>query len=175
MPYAPSRITGPIILTSNASSTDLPGVTQTSFLPGASIYASAYSQELYARTPGAQNNSGITADYASHLYLNNYFDPNFLNLISGFVPSYYIDVFKNVKTTYTGVTGGFTFAGGAGSSRDRYEAIRINYTTGVALADLSGNTLSVITGIDLKHDVYPGNTHISGQQIFYRKLGRLPA
>lgn len=176
MTYQPPAITGSILLNSNASATDLPGLTQSAFnITSAVIRCSAKSTELYARTPGMPNVSGITSDYVGHLFLNNYFGGSYLNLISGFIPNYYIDVFKNVKTTLTSVTGGITFAGGAGSARDRYEVIKISYQKSTVLTNLSGGTTEAITGLDIVHDVYPGNTYVSGDQIFYRKIGRLPA
>lgn len=174
MSYQPPAILGAILLNSNASPTELPGITQSAFNIGSAVIrCSAESTELYARTPGSANTTGITSDYVGHLFLNNFFAGYHVNLISGFIPNYYIDVFKNVKTTLTSVTGGITFAAGAGSTRDRYEVIKISYQTSSVLTDLSGNTTSAITGINIVHDVYPGNTHVAGDQIFYRKIGRI--
>lgn len=177
MTYSPDKIYGPIFL--NTSLTlDLPGLTALGTLgfAGTTLMASAQSMELYSRTTGIVNASGITSDYVGQLFLNNYFHPvSSTNLICGFIPNYYIDVFKNIEPTMNGNTGSVSFPGGAGSARDRYEIIGISFSKQIVLTNLAGATASVISNISVFHDIVPGNTTINGDYLFSRKLGRLPA
>jgi hypothetical protein len=173
MTYAPSRIYGPIIPNSSASATNLPGVTQTTFTGSAVVSSTGIPKELYTRAVGSSNLSGNTADYVGHIFLNNDFYANLVNIISGFIPDYYIDVFKTVQTTMTGVTGSLVLPGGALTQNDRYEVISYAYTRQSFLTNLSGATALAITGIDVQHKIYAGNTTINADYIFYRKIGRL--
>ena len=178
MPYSPTQIYGPIYLTTLSPTTvnegTLPGITQASFAAGGTYRSSATSKELYSTTPDfPYDATGLTADYTARLYLNNSFASDNKNLISGFVPSFYIDAFKNVNTTFTGVTGSYNFPGsGAFPTRDRYEVITLDYTTQTFLTDLAGNTASAITGLTYSISVVTGGTTVTAKQIYYRKLGR---
>jgi len=174
MTYAPTRIYGPIIPNSNSITNTLPGVTQSNFLGDAVVTASGLSKELYTRTPSDTNTSGITADYASHIYLNNDFFSFGVNLISGFIPNYYIDVFKNIEPTFTGVTGSVILPyTGPGSEKGRWEIITIAYVKQSFLTDLSGTTANAITALNVTHDIVPGNQTITAEHIYYRKVGKV--
>ena len=175
MTYAPTAISGPIIPQSNGSATVLPGITQTSFFGSGVVTSSGKSRELYTRTPfGASNLSGITADYASQIFLNNEFLSTGTNIISGFIPNYYIDVFKNVETTFTGVTGSVSLpSSGPGIQKGRFEIITISYNKQTFLTSLAGATAQAITSVNVLHDIVPGNQTITAEHIYYRKIGNV--
>jgi hypothetical protein len=174
MTYSPTFISGPIIPQSNGSATILPGVTQTSFLGDAVVSGSGKSKELYTRAPFGANLSGITADYTSQIFLNNEFLSYGVNLISGFIPNYYIDVFKNVKPTFTGVTGSVSLpSSGPGIQKSRFEIITISYNKQTFLTSLAGATAEAITSLNVVHNIVPGNQTITAEHIYYRKIGNV--
>jgi hypothetical protein len=174
MTYAPTQILGPIIPQSNGSSTALPGVTQSGFFGDAVVSGSGKSRELYTRAPFSSNISGITADYTSQIFLNNEFLSFGVNLISGFIPNYYIDVFKNVEPTFTGVTGSVLLpSSGPGIQKGRFEIITISYNKQTFLTSLAGATAEAITSLNVIHDIVPGNQTITAEHIYYRKIGNV--
>jgi hypothetical protein len=173
MTYAPTQILGPIIPQSNGSSTALPGVTQSGFFGDAIVSGSGKSRELYTRAPYGSNISGITADYASQIFLNNEFLSFGVNLISGFIPNYYIDVFKNVEPTFIGVTGSVSLPATVGIQKGRWEIITISYNKQTFLTSLAGATAEAITSLNVVHDIVPGNQTITAEHIYYRKIGNV--
>ena len=174
MTYAPTQIFGPILPNSNSSSTALPGITQSAFFGSGVVSGSAVARELYARTPSTSNSSGRTADYVSQIYLNNDFYVSGVNLISGFIPNYYIDVFKNVEPTFTGVTGSVLLpSSGPGIQKSRFEIITISYNKQTFLTSLAGATAEAITSLNVIHDIVPGNQTITAEHIYYRKIGNV--
>jgi len=175
MTYAPTQISGPIIPLSNGSASALPGITQTGFFGPAVVTGSGKSKELFTRAPyGASNISGITADYVSQIFLNNEFLSTGTNLVSGFIPNYYIDVFKNVEPTFTGVTGSvFLSSSGPGIQKGRWEIITISYNKQTFLTNLAGDSAQAITSLNVVHDIVPGNQTITAEHIFYRKIGNV--
>jgi len=178
MPYAPTHIYGPITLTTNSPtiSTDasFPGITQASFSAGGTYLSSAASKELYSLTPDiSYSETGITGDYTARLYLNNSFASENKNLISGFVPDFYIDAFKNVNSMFTSATNSVTLSSGVSqASRDRYEVITIDYSTTNFLTNLSGASAPGISGLTYSISIVPGGTTVTAKQIYYRRLGR---
>lgn len=174
MTYVPTQLFGPLIPQSNGSANALPGITQTGSFGGAVITCSGKSKELYTRAPFGANISGITADYTSQIFLNNEFLSFGVNLISGFIPNYYIDVFKNVEPTFTGVTGSvFLPASGPGIQKGRFEIITISYNKQTFLTSLAGATAEAITSLNVIHDIVPGNQTITAEHIYYRKIGNV--
>jgi hypothetical protein len=174
MTYAPTNITGPITPNSNSSSTALPGVTMSGVGGGAVITSTGIARELYTRTPQIANQSGRTADYTGQLFLNNDFNGNYLNIISGFLPDYYIDTNKNLQLTMTGVTGSVSLPpSGPGTQKGRWEIFTISYTKQTFLTSLGGATASAITALSVVHDIVPGNQTITADHIFYRKIGHV--
>jgi|LakMenE01Jun11ns_1017448.scaffolds.fasta_scaffold9851900_1 hypothetical protein len=173
MTYAPTQILGPIIPQSNGSSTALPGVTQSGFFGGAVVSGSGKSRELYTRAPYGSNLSGVTSEYASHIFLNNEFLSFGVNLISGFVPNYYIDVFKNIEPTFIGATGSVSLPATSGIQKGRWEIITISYNKQTFLTSLAGATAEAITSLNVVHDIVPGNQTITAEHIYYRKIGNV--
>lgn len=175
MTYAPTAISGPIIPQSNGSATALPGITQSAFFGGAGVTSSGKSRELYTRTPyGATNLSGITADYASQIFLNNEFLSTGTNIISGFIPNYYIDVYNNVKPTFTGVTGSvYLPSSGPGIQKGRFEIFTISYQTSKFLVNLSGTIGDALSGLNITHDIVAGGQTLTAEHIYYRKIGNV--
>lgn len=176
MTYAPTKIFGPIIPNSNSFINDLPGITQYGAGFGDIVVTSSgLAKELYTRTPASQNLSGITAEYVSHIYLNNDFFSFGVNTISGFIPNYYIDVNKNVEPTFTGVTGSIALppSSPGNPSRGRWEIITISYNKQTFLTSLAGATAEAITSLNVVHDIVPGNQTITAEHIYYRKIGNV--
>ena len=173
MTYAPTQIFGPITPLSNASATALPGITQSSFGGDAVVTCSGKSRELYTRAPNSSNLSGITSEYASHIFLNNEFLSYGVNLISGFIPNYYIDVFKNVEPTFIGATGSVSLPPTSGTQKGRWEIITISYNKQTFLTSLAGATAEAITSLNVVHDIVPGNQTITAEHIYYRKIGHV--
>jgi hypothetical protein len=174
MPYSPTRIFGPIIPNTNSSSTSLPGITQSGVGGGAIITSTGVAQELYTRSPQAANSSGRTADYSGQIFLNNDFLANFVNIISGFVPTYYIDTNKNVELTMTGVTGSvFLPSSGPGTQKGRWEILTVSYNKQTFLTSLAGATANALTGLNITHSVVAGNQTITADHIYYRKIGHV--
>jgi hypothetical protein len=174
MTYAPTQIFGPITPLSNGSATALPGVTQSSFVGNAVVTGSGKSRELYTRAPISANTSGVTSEYASHIFLNNEFWSLGVNLISGFIPNYYIDVFKNIEPTFIGATGSVSLpASGPGIQKGRWEIITISYNKQTFLTSLAGATAEAITSLNVVHDIVPGNQTITAEHIYYRKIGNV--
>lgn len=136
--------------------------------------SSAASKELYSLTPDfSYSEAGITGDYTARLYLNNSFASDNKNLISGFVPEFYIDAFKNVQSTFTSATNSVTLSSGASpAARDRYEVLTIDYSTQNFLTDLAGSSAPAITGLTYSISIVSGGTTVTAKQIYYRKLGR---
>jgi len=175
------RIYAPVIPNTNQSATSLPGVTKSGILPYVSITSSAKSGELYTRTPFTSNNSGNTSDYLGQIFLNSTFDilsPFSLQLIYGFIPNYYIDVNKNIDVSMTQTTGPFYLPKGAIISPNNYkpsrwEVLTISYNTASFLTNLSGASSTAITGLNITHDIVPGGQTLTGEHIFYRKIGEL--
>ena len=174
----PTNVYGSINLKTNPNYTtaNFPGFTYNPSLPltaANTLVSSLLPNELAARSSAGANSTGITIDYVSQLFFRNEASTlNYLPIISGFVPNYYTSLNKEIGLNMKEATGGVTLPGGPGSSNDRYEVIAFNYSTGVFLKD-GGGTGTVITGITYSHSIYPGNTYVSANQIFYRKLGRL--
>lgn len=174
----PTSIYGSIILKTNAnfSTANFPGFTydpSLPFTPANTLNSSLLPKELAARASAGTNATGITADYVSHLFFrNDSYTLNYLNTISGFIPDYYITVGKEVGLSLKSATGGVTLSSGPGSGNDRFEVIQFNYSTDVFLKDGGGSGIAM-TGFTYSHSIYPGNTYVSGNQIFYRKLGRV--
>lgn len=179
MTYVPTSVFGPIIVRSNASysSANFPGFTydpNLPFTPTNTLVASSLPNELVARSFSGVNSSGNTADYMSQLFIrNDVTSLNYLPLYSCFTPDYYISLNKEIKITFNEAQTGVTLPGGPGSANDRYEVIKFNYSRDVFLKNISGATGTAITGITYSHSIYSGNTYISADQIFYRKLGRM--
>lgn len=178
MPYSPTQIYGPIYLTTNSPATTsdatFPGVTQASFSAGGTYLSSAASKELYSLTPDIDyTTAGITADFTARLYLNNSFASDNKNLISGFVPDFYIDVFKNLNSTFSSATNSITLSSGVSQpTRDKYEVITIDYSTTNFLTNLSGASAPGISGLTYSISIVSGGTTVTAKQIYYRKLGR---
>jgi|694.fasta_scaffold85062_4 hypothetical protein len=173
------RIYAPVIPNTNQSPTSLPGVTLSGDLPYITLTSSGKSGELYTRTPFISNISGNTADYLGQLFLNSTFDLsyNYLHLIYGFIPNYYIDVHKNIEVSMSRTTGPFYLPKGAsrpgGNKEIRWEVITISYNTASFLTNLSGASSTAITGLNIIHDIVPGGQTLTGEYIFYRKIGEL--
>jgi hypothetical protein len=173
MTYAPTQIFGPILPLTNNSAFLLPGITQSSFSGDAVVSGSGKSRELYTRTPQSSNISGVTSEYASHIFLNNEFFSVGVNLISGFIPNYYIDVFKNVEPTFIGATGSVSLPATVGIQKGRWEIITISYNKQTFLTSLAGATAEAITSLNVVHDIVPGNQTITAEHIYYRKIGHV--
>jgi hypothetical protein len=171
----PTNIYGPVVLRTNATvvGPNFPGFTYAPGQISSPITSSFLQNELAARSFSGLNSTGITADYVSHLFFRNEAELGlYTTLISGFVPEYYIAQNKEIGLSLKSATGGITLSSGPGSGNDRFEVMQINYSTNVFLKD-GGGTAAAITGITYSHSIYPGNTYVSANQIFYRKLGRI--
>lgn len=179
MTATPTRILGPIILRTNGtySGSNFPGFTfnpSAPFTPSNPLLGSAKQNELIARSYTGLNVSGITSDYISHLFLRNDVETlNYMPLYSSFIPDYYIGINDDINLTFNQATNTVSLPGGLGSSNDRYEVIQFSYSTDIFLKNLSGSTGIAMTGFTYSHSIYPGNTTINANQIFYRKLGRI--
>ena len=174
MTYAPTQIFGPLLPNSNSNPHALPGVTQSNFSGDGVVSGSGKSRELYTRTPFSTNISGVTSNYASHIYLNNEFWSLGVNLISGFIPNYYIDVFKNVEPTFIGVTGSvYLPASNPVTEKGRWEIKTISYNKQTFLTSLAGATAEAITSLNIVHDIVPGGQTLTAQHIYYRKIGNV--
>lgn len=173
MTYSPPQIYGPIIPRTNSNgilSPSLPGLTYN----GSEFIGSGTAGELYCKTPSVTDVvAGTTSDIVGQLFLNNYFTPSNINLISCFVPEYYIDTNKNVQPTLNRALGSVTFSSISGETFDRYEILTISYDELAFLTNLSGNTANGITNLQINHQIVAGGTTINADYIFYRKLGRL--
>ena len=175
------RIYAPVIPNTNQSATSLPGVTLSGAIPYITITSSGKSGELYTRTPFVSNNSGNTSDYLGQIFLNSTLDiqsPLSLQLIYGFVPNYYIDVNKNIDVSMTQTTGPFYLPKGAILAPNtfkpsRWEVLIISYNTASFLTNLAGASSPAITGLNITHDIIAGGQTLTGQHIFYRKIGEL--
>jgi len=180
MTYAPDQIYGPIIPKSNGSIGALPGITFVNTSPTAStVTSSGAPKELYSRPTNVVNTSGNTADYAGQIFLNSDFVglPQYINIISGFIPEYYIDPNNNTKLTMAKTTGSFYLPKGTikpgGNKESRWEILTISYNTASFLTNLSGASSTAITGLNITHDIIPGGQTLTGAYIFYRKIGEL--
>lgn len=173
MPYAPTQILGPIVPISNSSSTALPGITQSGAGGAGGITASGIAKELYTRTPQNPNTSGNTADYTGQIFLNNDFAANMTNIISGFIPDYYIDVNENTKLTFKGVTGSVYLDDSGPRETIRWEILTIGYNKTLFLTDMIGGTTYGITGLNIVHNIIDGGVTLTAEHIFYRKVGSL--
>jgi hypothetical protein len=177
MTYAPDQIYGPIIPKSNGSQGALPGVTFNSVTQ--ILTTSGVAKELYTRPTNSTNLSGNTADYAGQIFLNSDFlaFPQYMNLIYGFVPNYYIDCNKNTQSTMTKTTGSFYLPKGTaipgGNKESRWEVLTISYNTASFLTNLSGASSTAITGLNITHNIISGGQTLTAEHIFYRKIGEL--
>lgn len=191
MPALPNQIRGKIRLRATESRNDLPkfGNEEAGQAGSCAWIGSATPQELYIKTPNVQNSTitGATANYLSYLYLNNaYYLSKFFDSIASadfaaascFAPNFYVDGYTNepkIGWNYTN-NGSINFASApnSGNSGDRFEVFYLQYTTGSFLTAAGGGaTASAITGITFTHDILPGNTTLSAQQIYYRKIGNV--
>jgi hypothetical protein len=138
------------------------------------LNSSGIANELIARSFSGLNSSGVTSDYISHLFFRNDVTTlNYMPLYSAFVADYYIGLNDDIGLTFVQASGSATLPGGPGSANDRYEVIQFKYSTDTFLKNLSGATGIAMTGFTYSHSIYPGNTTINANQIFYRKLGRV--
>lgn len=172
MTYSPPQIYGPIIPRTNSNgilSPSLPGLTYT----GSGFIGSGTAGELYCKTPSTSSvGTGTTSDIVGQLFLNNYFTPTNINLISCFIPEYYIDMYKNIQPTLNRALNSVTLSSVTGQTYDRYEILTISYDEQSFLTNLSGNTANAITNLQVNHQIVAGGTTINADYIFYRKLGR---
>jgi hypothetical protein len=173
MTYTTTRLFGPIVPISNSSASSLPGITQTGIGGGAVITASGIPKELYTRTPQSVNVSGNTADYTGQIFLNNDFLGNMTNVISGFIPDYYIDINRNTKLTFTGVTGSIYLDDSGPRITVRWEILTISYNKTLFLTDMLGGTTYGITGLNVTHNIIDGGVTLTAEHIFYRKVGAI--
>jgi hypothetical protein len=173
MTYAPTQILGPIVPISNSSAGALPGITQSGAGGAGGITASGIAKELYTRTPQRANTSGNTADYTGQIFLNNDFLTNMTNIISGFIPDYYIDVNRNTKLTFRGVTGSVYVNDGGPRETVRWEILTISYNKTSFLTDMLGGTTFGITGLNIVHDIINGGVTLTAEHIFYRQVGSI--
>jgi hypothetical protein len=173
MPYSTTRLFGPIIPNSNSNSSALPGITQSGVGGGAIITSSRIAKELYTRTPQEVNISGNTADYTGQIFLNNDFLANMTNVISGFIPDYYIDVNRNTKLTFKGVTGSVYLDDEGPRITVRWEILTISYNKTLFLTDMLGGTTYGITGLNVTHNIIDGGVTLTAEHIFYRKVGAI--
>lgn len=190
MPILPTQILGKIRLRSTISGNDLPKFGTPGGGGGSCTWiGSADPQELYTKSPYVENGTiaGVTANYLSYIYLNNeYSFSRFINTVdyaqfaaaSCFAPNFYVDGYTNepkIGWNYTN-SGSINFASApnSGNSGDRFEVFYLKYTTGSFLTAAGGGaTASAITGLTFTHDILPGNTTLSAQQIYYRKIGNI--
>ena len=173
MPYAPTQLLGPIVPISNSSEGALPGITQSGIGGIGGITASGIAKELYTRTPQEANISGNTADYTGQIFLNNDFLANTTNIISGFIPDYYIDVNRNTKLTFKGVTGSIYLDDAGPRVTVRWEILTISYNKTLFLTDMLGGTTYGITGLNVTHNIIDGGVTLTAEHIFYRKVGSI--
>ena len=175
------RIYASVIPNTSGSPTALPGITLSGTVDNIIITSSGKSQELYTRAPFTANVSGNTLDYLGQIFLNSTFEsssPYLLQLIYGFIPNYYIDVHKNIKVSMSRTTGPFYLPKGTQTAPNTYKQIRweiltISYNTASFLTNLSGASSTAITGLNITHDIVPGGQTLTGEHIFYRKIGEL--
>jgi hypothetical protein len=180
---APQNLYGTIKFRTTADTRDLPkfGITGSSSLRWLS---SGKSEEMFVKQPQFLPNPypGLTANNISYIYLNNYFDfaSGYLYeepIASAFAPNFYIDSGNEPKIAWTYTTQGsvdFTSAPNNGVTEDRFEVFYLKYTTNSFLTAAGGGaTANAITGITFAHEILPGNTTLSAQQIYYRKIGNI--
>jgi|694.fasta_scaffold126856_4 hypothetical protein len=191
MPSQPTVLTGILKLRSNIDSKSLPKFGNTGgAIDGASFWiSSGNAEELYSKTPYFSRGSlaGATANNLSYLYLNNRYqyslyggDPNLGDyaVASCFAPSFFVDFQSNepkIGWNYT-TSGSVNFASSpnSGNSSDRFEVFYLKYTTSSFLTAAGGGaSANAITGITFAHEILPGNTTLSAQQIYYRKIGNI--
>lgn len=191
MPALPSQIRGLIRLRATLSGNDLPkfGNQETGQAGSCAWIGSANPTELYTKSPIFTNSTitGATANYLSYIYLNNqYYLSKFFGSVASadfaaascFAPNFYVDGYTNepkIGWNYTS-SGSINFesAPNSGNSGDRFEVFYLKYITGSFLTAAGGGaTASAITGLTFTHDILPGNTTLSAQQIYYRKIGNI--
>jgi hypothetical protein len=166
-------IQGPIYPRTDTTKNTLPYIIKTG--PGGTT-CDATSRELFAITPIATGSGGVTADGFSKLFLNNNFSSSVVplqgkNIISGFMPEFYIGSPTEVMSTWTGFTNGSSPFDGQQASN--YEVMAISYATQGFTATVNGVSgfVTAITGVTLTHSILQGNNGaLSGTGLF-RKLG----
>jgi len=183
MPSIPTSIYGTIKFRNATDTIDFPrfGITGSNPLKWLS---SGDAQELYIKSSYFIQGSsrGLTADNLPYIYLNNSFDfaglPYLTNPIAGgFSPSFYIGSDNEPKIAWNYTTTGsvnFASAPNNGTTGDRFEVFYLRYTTSSFLTAAGGGaSANAITGITFAHEILPGNTTLSAQQIYYRRLGNV--
>lgn len=166
-------IQGPLYPRTDTTKNTLPYILKTA--PNGTT-CDASSRELYAITPYAVGSGGVTADGFSKLFLNNNFGaPQTIlqakNIISGFMPEFYIGSPTEVMSTWTGFTNGSSPFDGQQASN--YEVMAISYATQGFTATVNGvaGFVTAITGVTLTHSILPGNNGALSGTGLYRKLG----
>jgi len=168
-----NSIQGPIFPRTDTSLYSLPYFTKSN----REITCDAEQKELFVSTPYAVGDAnGVTADGFSKIFLtNNFANPTPLalgkNIISGFMPEFYIGSPTEVKSTWTAFRGsGYSFDG---NSASKYEVMSVVYSTTGFTATVNGTNgfVTAITGVTLEHSIRAGNDNTITGSGMYRKLG----
>jgi hypothetical protein len=169
---SPSSISGPINLRTSISTNALPKIT----FNGSTYASSGNPGELSSRTPEYFDN-GATYEASSQLYLTNKFNAGGspVATTSGFLPDFYI-----AKNYEIGLNWGYTAAGSinfnalSGATVDKYEVFYLKCSQSAFLTAAGGGaTANAITGATLSHEIVNGTQTVTGNQIYYRYIGRI--
>jgi len=166
-------IQGPIYPRTDTTKNTLPYILK---INGTGTTCDANPRELFAITPYAVGAGGVTADGFSKLFLNNNFAQPLAplqgkNIISGFMPEFYIGSPTEVMSTWTGFTNGSSPLDG--NPATNYEIMSISYSTQGFTATVGGvaGFVTAITGVTLTHSILKGNNGALSGTGLYRKLG----
>jgi hypothetical protein len=173
------NLQGPLFPRTDTTPNTLPYILKTNLI---GTTCDANSRELYATTPYVNTSTvsggGFTADAFSKLFLNNNFSNAIgvlksKNIISAFMPEFYIASQTEVKSTWT------PFANGDapfdGNPATNYEIMTIYYSSQGFTATVNGAAgyVTAITGITLSHSILQGNNGPIYGTGMYRKLGQV--
>tara|TARA_R110000868_G_scaffold103745_1_gene285521 strand:+ start:3874 stop:4419 length:546 start_codon:yes stop_codon:yes gene_type:complete len=170
-PIFPRTNTSPGLI--GGSTYDLPYILKST----SGITCDAEEKELFISTPYVTGINGTTADAFSKIFVTNDFgNPVFplrsKNIISGFMPEFYIGSPTEVKSTWTPFRGSnYAFDG---LSASNYEVMSVVYSTTGFTATVNGTNgfVTAITGVTLEHSIRAGNDNTVTGSGMYRKLGK---
>jgi hypothetical protein len=159
--------------TSNCSTYDLPYIIKST----SGITCDAEQKELFISAPFVTGINGTTADAFSKIFVTNDFGSPAVpvrskNIISGFMPEFYIGSPTEVKSTWTAFRGSnYAFDG---LSASNYEVMSVVYSTTGFTATVNGTNgfVTAITGVTLEHSIRAGDDNTVTGSGMYRKLGR---